>query len=123
MQALQFVAHREADLGVEVGERLVEQQHRRIDRQRPPQRDALALAAGKRGHLTILIAGKTEDREHRLDLGVDLGPVRAAQPEAVTDVLVDGHVRPERIGLEDHRHAALLGRKPGDILSTQQDRA
>jgi hypothetical protein len=39
----QFLAH----LGVERAERLVEQQHARLDRQRAGQRDALALAAGQ----------------------------------------------------------------------------
>jgi hypothetical protein len=41
--AAQFLAH----LGVERAERLVEQQHARLDRQRAGQRHALALAAGK----------------------------------------------------------------------------
>ena len=36
-----------ADLGVERAEGLVEQQHLRLDRQRPGQRHALALAAGE----------------------------------------------------------------------------
>ncbi len=39
----QFLAH----LGVERAERLVEQQHLGLDRERARQRDALALAAGK----------------------------------------------------------------------------
>ena len=38
-----------ADLGVERAEGLVEQQHLRLDRQRPGQRHALALAAGELG--------------------------------------------------------------------------
>jgi electron transfer flavoprotein alpha subunit len=41
--APQFLAH----LGVERAERLVEQQHLGLDRQRAGQRDALALAAGE----------------------------------------------------------------------------
>ena len=36
-----------ADLGVERAEGLVEQQHLRLDRQRPGQRHPLALAAGE----------------------------------------------------------------------------
>jgi hypothetical protein len=41
--APQLLAH----LGVERAERLVEQQHLRLDRQRAGQRHALALAAGE----------------------------------------------------------------------------
>jgi hypothetical protein len=41
----QVVAQRLAQRGVEGRERLVEQEQRRIGRQRPPERDTLALAA------------------------------------------------------------------------------
>ena len=40
-------AHLEAELGVEVGERLIEEQALRADGQRPGQGDALLLAAGE----------------------------------------------------------------------------
>jgi hypothetical protein len=43
----QPVAQLLADLGVERAERLVEEQHGRLDRQRPGQRHPLALAAGE----------------------------------------------------------------------------
>ena len=42
-----LVAQGDADLGVERGERLVEQQDRRLEGERPRQRDALLLAAGQ----------------------------------------------------------------------------
>src|SRR5258708_20600231 len=38
----------DTELGVEVGERFVEQEDLRIAHDRPPHRDALALAAGQR---------------------------------------------------------------------------
>ena len=47
VQPAQPVAQLLADLGVEGAERLVEQQHRRLDRQRPGQRHPLPLAAGE----------------------------------------------------------------------------
>ncbi len=45
LQALDLAAHRRAQLGVEVGERLVHEEDRRLAHDRPRQRDALALAA------------------------------------------------------------------------------
>ncbi len=45
LQALELELHRLAQLLVEGGERLVEQQHLRLERQRARQGDALALAA------------------------------------------------------------------------------
>ena len=47
MQAAQPLAQLGADLRVERAERLVEQQHPRLDRQRAGERHALALAAGE----------------------------------------------------------------------------
>ena len=44
----QLVAHRLTQRGVEVGERLVEQQHARRDHERARQRDSLLFPAGKR---------------------------------------------------------------------------
>ena len=53
LQRLQFEAHLLAQLGVEVAERLVEQQHLRLGHQRPRQRDALLLAAAQIGRQPI----------------------------------------------------------------------
>ena len=53
MQARDLHAHRHAQLGVEVGQRLVEQEHLRLAHQRAAERDALALAARQRGRLAI----------------------------------------------------------------------
>ena len=45
LQGADLVPDGLADACVEVGERLVEQQDARADRERPPERDALPLAA------------------------------------------------------------------------------
>ena len=47
VQLLDLDAHLDAQLGVEVGQRLVEQEHVRLAHQRPADGDALALAAGE----------------------------------------------------------------------------
>ena len=47
VELLDLGPHVDAQLGVEIGERLVEQEQLRIAHQRPAHRDALALAAGK----------------------------------------------------------------------------
>ena len=53
LQRLDLVAHLLADPGVEIGQRLVEQQDLRIDGKRSAERDALALTAGERRHLAL----------------------------------------------------------------------
>ena len=50
---LQFGAHLQPQQRIQVGQRLVHQQHRRLDRQRARHRDALALPAGKLRRITI----------------------------------------------------------------------
>ena len=47
VQAAHLEAHLLAQVGVEIGQRLVEQQRLRLDDQRARQRDALLLAAGQ----------------------------------------------------------------------------
>ena len=47
LQAADLAAHLDAQLGVEIGERLVEQQHMRLDHDGARDRDALQLAAGE----------------------------------------------------------------------------
>ena len=53
LQALQLEAHLLAQLRVEVGQRLVEQQQRRLHHQRAREREALLLAAGELGRLAV----------------------------------------------------------------------
>ena len=56
VQAAQPLAQVGAHLGVEGTERLVEQQHLRVDGERPGQRHPLALAAGELGRVAVLEA-------------------------------------------------------------------
>ncbi len=46
----------------------------------------------------------------------DLRGRAAAHAESEAEIAANGHVRVERVALEDHRHAALLRREAGDIL-------
>ena len=47
LQEADLARHLLAQRGVQIGQRFVEQQHARMDRQRAGQRDALLLAAGQ----------------------------------------------------------------------------
>ena len=76
VQLLDLGPHVDAQLGVEVGERLVEQEQRRVAHQRPAHGDALALAAGELARLAV---------EQRLDLEQcrdALDRLRPARPSA-----------------------------------------
>ena len=67
-----------------------------------PPESLEAAALGKMAHLHQV--------ERALDVGLDLGRAQLAHAQPVGDVVEHRHVRPDGVGLEHHRHAALLGR-------------
>ena len=72
MDFAQPAAEVAAHLGVERAERLVEQQHPRLDGERARQRDALALAARKLGGTALAKAAELHKIEKVSDAAVDL---------------------------------------------------
>ena len=63
MQAPQPGAQVGADVGVERAERLVEQQHARLDRERAGERHALALAARELRRVALVEAAEADELE------------------------------------------------------------
>ena len=82
LDLLQLEAHLVAPPGVEIGERLVEQQHIGIADQRPRQRDALLLAAGQQRRRPVVQALEPEALQHRHDLVADLRRPACALPRS-----------------------------------------
>ncbi len=77
-----------AQLGVQRAERLVEQQHGRIEHQGPGQRDPLLLAAGQLPWPALLVCGHMHEFERLADLAPHGGLVDAPVAQAECDVLV-----------------------------------
>jgi hypothetical protein len=121
LQGAQLVPQLDADLVVEVRHRLVEQQQLRIDGERAPERDALPLAAGKLRHRPAGEALHLQKGEQLVDAARDRVLPDAPHAQPVADVPRDAHVRPQRIGLEHHRGAALLGRQRRDVAARHAD--
>ncbi len=108
LQLLDLEAHLDAQLGVEVGQRLVEQEHAGLADDRPAHRHPLALAAGELpGAALELLVGELEDRRRLAHPLVDLGLGHAPDLQPVGHVLVDRHVRIEGVVLEHHGDVAL----------------
>ena len=107
MQRHQLQPGLQAQLSVEVGQRLVHQEHQRLAHDRPGQGNPLALATGE-------LLGKPLQQGldlqhlrgplHRLG---DLGLRHARRLQREGHVLVDRHVRVQGVVLEHHRHVAL----------------
>ena len=103
LQAFDLDAHLHAQLGVEVRERLVEQEDLGLAHDGAAHGDALALAARERPRLAVEEALDGEDARRLAHALVDLVLRRFAVAQAVGHVVVDGHVRIERVALEHHR--------------------
>ena len=101
-QVLQLAAHDAARVRVQRRQRLVEQQHRRVARERARERDALALAAGQRSSASRAARWAMPKRSSS-------SSTRAVAAEG--DVRPHGHVRKQRVLLEDEPDRARLGRQ------------
>src|SRR6266545_4073371 len=90
-----------AELRVEVRERFVEEEHgRRVD-QRTAERHALLLSAGELMRITLLVVAHLDEVEHFEHTRADVAPLELPDLEREREVLEHGHVRPDRVGLED----------------------
>ena len=107
LQLLDLAARLHAQLGVEVGERLVHQEHLRVAHERAAERDALLLAAGELARLAVQQRLELDRRRRAAHPRVDLVLRRLAPPQREREVVVDRHLRVQRVVLEDHRDVAL----------------
>ena len=118
LQRLRQVAlQHHAGLRVDRRERLVEQQHMRIDGQRARQRHALAHAAGQ---LVRIVIGKFREIEiFKECLGAlpALGRRNTLDFDAEHDVLGDGAPRQQQILLQ---HEGDMGIRPVDALAVDE---
>ena len=110
LQLRDLGARLDAQLRVEVRERLVHQERLRVAHDRAAHGDALALAARERARLAVEQRLEVEDARGVLDARVDLGLRHLLDAQAERDVLVDGEVRVERVALEHHRDVAVARR-------------
>ncbi len=103
-------ARLDAQLRVEVRERLVHEEGLRVAHDRAAHGDALTLAAGERTRLAVEQRLEVEDARRVLDARVDLGLRHLLDAQAEGDVLVDVEVRIERVALEHHGDVAVARR-------------
>ncbi len=118
----QLDLHALAQLGVQIRQRLIEQQHARPDHQRAGERHALLLAAGHPARITLLIAGEPNHRQRGADALIALGARHAPHLEAKGDILGRRHMREQRIALEYDAEAAPGRMHRGQVLPLQADR-
>ncbi len=123
LQPADFRAHFEAEFRVEIGERFVEEQHVRAADQSTGERHTLLLAAGKLCRPTTEEIAYMHERRNIRDLLLDIGGGDPLHHQRKADVLLDRHVRVERVGLEDDADITLLAGQVGDVPIAEQDAA
>jgi hypothetical protein len=127
VQAADFEAHFLAQAGIEVRQRLVQQQHARLDHHGAGQSHALLLPAREFRRIAVGQRAKPHRLQDAGDARLHRRAVDMAQLQAEGDVLRHRHVRPDRIALEDHRHLPPLRRQRhrggGDHRAVHADHA
>ena len=111
-----------AQLPVERRQRLIEQQQLRALHQRPGQRHPLPLAAGELMRFARTEAAHFHDVEDLPDLAADLLAAEALLFQSEGHILLDTHVREERIGLEHHVDRTLVGRDGAHVRAIDANR-
>ncbi|CAG9264343.1 hypothetical protein PCAR4_60081 [Paraburkholderia caribensis] len=119
----QFDMHFFAQLRVEIRHRLVEQQQFGAHRQRPRNRDALALAARQFLRIARVESLQTHQIERFGDAHRALVALHVAHLQAEADVARHRHVRKQRVALEHDAHAALFGSLVRDVAAAEHDAA
>ncbi len=115
--------HLPAQLGVEVGQGLVEEEDGGVAHQCAAHGDALALAAGERRRLAV---EQMRDREHLGDAAdprIDLRLRHPGETQREGHVLRDIHVGVESVILEHHRDVPVLGIEAADLAIADPDLA
>ncbi|OEI67478.1 phenol hydroxylase [Curtobacterium sp. ER1/6] len=113
----------DAELGVEVRQRLVHEEHLGLTDDRAAHRDALTLTTGERLRLAAEVLLEVEELGGLLHAGGALLLADAGDLEREAHVLGDGHVRVQRVVLEHHRDVAVLRRDVGDVALADADGA
>ena len=114
---LHFLAH----LEIQRAQGLVEEQDLGLVDQRAGDGDTLLLAAGERAHAPLFEAFQIHQVQDSSDLALDHVLGRFLLPEAERDIVVDIHVREQRVPLEDRVDRPLIGRQVLDRFAVQQD--
>ena len=108
MQLGDLGTHLNAQLGVQVGERLVHQEDLGLTNDGAAEGDALTLTTGQSGGLTIQQSLDAQDRGGFLNAAIDVRLGHLAQLQTESHVVVNGHVRIQSVALENHRDVAIL---------------
>jgi hypothetical protein len=111
-----------AQAGIEVAERLIEQQQRRMNDEGARQRHALLLSARDLRWVAGLEAAEPDEVERLVDAAAHVPLRRLAHAQPERDVLEDGQMRKERVALEHECHVPRVHRQARHVAALQPHR-
>ena len=123
LEAGQLRAGLYAQLGIQVGQRLIHKKGLRLADNGPAHGHALALAAGQILGLALEILGQAERFRRLVHLGFDLGFGKLRQLQGKAHVFLHRQVWVEGIVLEDHGDIAIAWFQVGHVLAVDGDAA
>ena len=123
LELLDLGSHLHAQLGVEVRERFVEEEHRGLAHDGAAERNALPLPAGEILGPSLQEPLEPEDLRRVVDHAIDLGSRSPADLQSELQVLPHVHVRVEGVALEHHGDVPILGRDVVDHAAADLDGA
>ena len=107
--------------GIERAERLVEQEHLRLGRERAGEPHPLALPSRELGGIPVAEALQLHQVKQLVHALTDLGPRPFPHLEPEGDVLANGHVLERGVVLEDEADVPLLRRERRRVLAREED--
>ena len=121
LDALDLHLHLHPELGVQVGQRLVQQQNGGMGHQGAGQGHPLLLAAGELPGIALVHAGELYQGEHVLHPLPDLLLGQLLELQAEGHVFKHRHMGEQRVVLEENADVAAVGRDGGHIFAVHQD--
>ena len=121
LDAANLGAHLHPQLGIQIGQRLVEKQHTRLHHQCTGQGNTLLLSAGELVCHALFHALQFHQLKDICHALADLLLWNLAQLESIGHVVKDVVVREQRVALEHHGRIPLVGGQGVDGLSAQID--
>lgn len=123
MQTLDLELHILAKFFVQRRQRLVHEQHARMEDDRSGDGDALLLSTGEFTRIAGFETRHLNEFHCLRHAGADFPVGQTALAESKADILAGGHMGEQRVVLEYHTNISPKGRNPGDRPSIEENLA